>query len=102
MAFVLWQCVVDYAREHNIGAIVPARLARGGIMIGPARIATLVATLLLAANAFAQAPYPSKPVRFIVGFPPGGTNDIIARMLAQKLSEQTGQQFIIDNRGGAN
>jgi len=48
------------------------------------------------------APYPAKPVRFIVGFPPGGTNDIVARALGQKLSENLGQQFVIENRGGAN
>jgi tripartite-type tricarboxylate transporter receptor subunit TctC len=46
--------------------------------------------------------YPAKPIRFVVGFPPGGTNDIVARALAQKLTEQMGQQFIIENRGGAN
>jgi tripartite-type tricarboxylate transporter receptor subunit TctC len=58
----------------------------------------------VALPAAAQAPagYPSKPVRFIVGFPPGGTNDIVARALGQKLSENLGQQFVIENRGGAN
>ena len=52
-------------------------------------------------NAIAQN-YPSKSVRFLVGFPPGGTNDIVARLLGQKMTEITGQQFIIENRGGAN
>jgi tripartite-type tricarboxylate transporter receptor subunit TctC len=46
--------------------------------------------------------YPVKPVRFVVGFPPGGTNDLIIRAIAQKLTEQMGQQFIVENRGGAN
>ena len=46
--------------------------------------------------------YPVKPIRFVVGFPPGGTNDLVARALGQKLTEQMGQQFIIENRGGAN
>ena len=46
--------------------------------------------------------YPAKPIRFIVGFPPGGTNDIVARLVAPKLGEQMGQQVIVDNRGGAN
>jgi tripartite-type tricarboxylate transporter receptor subunit TctC len=58
-------------------------------------------SLLAPAAACAQA-YPTKPVRFVVGFPPGGTNDLVARAIGQKLTEQMGQQFIIENRGGAN
>ncbi len=59
--------------------------------------------ILLLLPLFASAQnYPVKPIRFVVGFPPGGTNDLVARALGQKLTEQTGQQFIIENRGGAN
>src|SRR6195256_2843404 len=45
--------------------------------------------------------YPARPVRVIVGYPSGGSNDILARLMAQWLSERMGQQFIIENRPGA-
>jgi tripartite-type tricarboxylate transporter receptor subunit TctC len=44
--------------------------------------------------------YPTKPIRFIVPYPPGGPTDVIARLIGQKLYESTGQQIIVDNRGG--
>ena len=49
----------------------------------------------------AAAAYPARPVRWIVPFPPGASNDITARLFAQKMSESMGQQFVIDNRTGA-
>ena len=51
-------------------------------------------------RAFA-AEYPSRPVRFLVGYPPGGATDILARLIGQRLSEKLGQQFVIENKPGA-
>jgi len=60
----------------------------------------LIAELIFPLGALAQI-YPDKPVRVIVAFPPGGSNDIVSRIVFQKMTEFTGQQFVIDNRGGA-
>jgi tripartite-type tricarboxylate transporter receptor subunit TctC len=53
-----------------------------------------------AGSALAQAPYPDHPVKIIVGLPAGGSVDMIARMLGQKLNTQLGQSFVVDNRAG--
>jgi tripartite-type tricarboxylate transporter receptor subunit TctC len=60
-------------------------------------------TLVLAAGAACvQAqPYPSKPIRLLVGYPPGGGMDAVARILAQKISDDFGQQMVVENRAGA-
>jgi tripartite-type tricarboxylate transporter receptor subunit TctC len=57
--------------------------------------------LLALTTAVAAQDYPTKPVRVIVPFPPGGVNDTVGRMIAAQLSERLGKQFVVDNRSGA-
>ena len=65
-------------------------------------IAALFATSLITGPALAAEWAPTKPVRFIVGFPPGGATDLVARIMQPKLSAALGTQVIVDNRPGAN
>ena len=65
------------------------------------RFAALLAALVFFPAISQAQTYPAKTVRVVIPWPPGGSNDIVGRMAAQKLTEATGQQFIVDNRGGA-
>jgi tripartite-type tricarboxylate transporter receptor subunit TctC len=73
---------------------------RGSTYIRRIILAAAIAGFMSGTGVLAQA-YPAKPVRVIVVFPPGGSNDVVARIVFQKMSEQLGQQFVIENRGGA-
>ncbi len=64
------------------------------------KLAGFVLALVFATGAFAQA-FPSKPIRILVPFPAGGTTDIVARLVGQRVSEQVGQPVLVENRAGA-
>ncbi len=64
--------------------------------------ALLTGVFLVCANTHAaEVNYPTRPVRMLVGFTPGGTSDVVARIMSKKLTEAWGQQFVVDNRAGA-
>ena len=74
---------------------------RHGIQIVAAASALAPLTFAFASSCAIAQDYPAKAVRMIVPFPPGGSNDLIARQLATQMSERVGKQFVVDNRGGA-
>jgi tripartite-type tricarboxylate transporter receptor subunit TctC len=78
---------ISSRRRHLLG-LAAAAIGSAGIGVAP--------------GAWAQAAYPNKPITMLVPFPPGGPTDLVARVLAQKMGEQLGQNIVIDNRPGAN
>jgi len=73
--------------------MISRRTAIGLIAMGTSAIATR--------RSAAALDYPTRPVRWLVGYPPGGATDILARLIGQRLSEKLGQQFVIENKPGA-
>src|ERR1700719_737660 len=73
--------------------MISRRTAIGLIAMGTSAFATR--------RSAAALDYPTRPVRFVVGYPPGGATDILARLVGQRLSEKLGQQFVIENKPGA-
>ncbi len=64
-------------------------------------LSAVISVTGLSITSAAAQDYPSRPVKWVVPYPPGGATDILARLIGQKLSERTGQQFIIENKAGA-
>src|SRR5258708_14028911 len=64
-------------------------------------LVAIAGVLLALTTSVAAQDYPTKPVRLIIPFPPGGSNDVVGRMIALQLSERLGKQVVVDNRGGA-
>ncbi|HWG68118.1 MAG TPA: tripartite tricarboxylate transporter substrate-binding protein, partial [Steroidobacteraceae bacterium] len=67
----------------------------------PSRWMFAAALLLTLTPLALAADYPDRPVRLIIPFPPGGSNDVVGRLVAQQLTAKLGQQVYVDNRGGA-
>ncbi len=71
-------------------------------MLRRRHVAPVAATLLFSLSGIAAAQeYPVRPIRLVIPFPPGGSNDVVGRMVAIKLGEKIGKQMVVDNRGGA-
>lgn len=79
------------------------RLKNVSVLFGVKAFVGLAASLLVAGQVFAQSgAYPEKPVKIVVGFAPGGTNDILARIVATKLGDRLKQSVVVENKPGAN
>src|SRR5438309_11242299 len=97
------------SRNHYMGRTMPTglemRLVNKLQLVMPSlkRFALLIPLLFAAFTVSAQAPdpYPSKPLRFILPFPPGGPTDILGRLIGERHASSLGQPVIIENRGGA-
>ncbi len=87
-----WAWVEAYGRTRDIQTVITMRTILTGVM---------AALVIVAHGSAAAQNYPTKAIRFVVPFAPGGGTDIIARVLAQRLNEKLGQPVVIDNRGGA-
>src|SRR5262249_6194563 len=74
---------------------MPASLSRRAFVLSAA------VTPLLKRTSLAQAGFPARPIRIVIGFPPGGGIDILARLIGPKMSERLGQPVVVENRPGA-
>src|SRR6516225_4968277 len=95
-ALLVTTCVHISSRTTKSGEISDMFSRRAAIGL----MATGMSSLLVSARRAAAADYPTRPIRFLVAYPPGGATDIIARLIGQRLSERLDQQFVIEKQAG--
>src|SRR5438477_270626 len=101
----LWLCLLQrtphFVQQKRTGP-EPGHIGRN-LMISRRTALSLIGTGIstLAIGRASAAEYPARPVKWVVGYPPGGATDILARLIGQRLSEKLGQQFVIENKPGA-
>src|SRR5882672_4361462 len=86
---------------YRIAARCGRPVGKGSFMLTIRRLLKAAILSLALTSAAVGDDYPTKPVRLIIPFPPGGSNDVVGRMIAIQLSERLGKQVVVDNRGGA-
>ncbi|MFH1604518.1 MAG: tripartite tricarboxylate transporter substrate binding protein [Pseudomonadota bacterium] len=95
---VWWICVYSFDRVSDLEVRRYQMKAFNTVM----RMVTLGVLMAIAGSAAAQQDYPSKPIRLIVPYPPGGSTTVLARLVGQKLTASWGQPVVVDNRPGGN
>ena len=93
----------DHQGVRRAGRVINLAAARA--MASPIRLAAAVLGALFVSSAASMAlaqSYPDRPIRFVAEFPPGGANDLVARLVGQSLSARVGQPVVVENRPGSN
>ena len=87
------------ASRRTAMALIAISISASSILVSGILASAILA--LASVGSASALDYPTRPIRFVVGYPPGGATDILARLFGQRLSERLGQQFVIENKPGA-